>query len=607
MWLSSASEVIAHRGPDDFGEWWSKDGCVGLAHRRLSIIDLTDFAHQPMVLKKDHVAIVFNGEIYNYLELRKELADKGFEFISNSDTEVIIAAYLEWGISCVNRFVGMFAFALYDMQQNTLYLARDRAGEKPLYFYHQPGNSIRFSSELKSLLQDDSLDRNVDQESLSCYLAMGYIPNGKCVLNGFNKLPPANIIKFDLNSGSIKKWRYWSLPEYTGNTEHCVDEAHLEDELDFLLENSVKSQLVADVPVGILLSGGTDSSLVTAMAARCSNKLTTFTVRFPGHGSYDETEHARLIARHFETNHVELVAEVPSVDMLLTLAGQLDEPIADSSIIPTMLVSRLVREHCTVVLGGDGGDELFGGYGHYRRLLLMQKYLPWFPRVVRSYISDVAEQLLPIGTKGRNFIQWIGGYSKKTLPIIAPYFDSVSRLKLQSSSLNEYLCCEDMLKGSILPDMDILQMATRFDFNNYLAEDILVKIDRMSMLSSLEVRSPFLDHRIVEFAFSKVPSRLKVDFNNNKILLKRLARNSLPSGFDQKRKQGFSVPLSKWMKEKGWNDLLCDTLLYGDADWLDRRFVYSLIDDLNKGASVSDRLFNILMFELWRKHYKVSM
>ena len=351
-WLAVGRDSMGHRGPDDAGEWWSTDGCVGFGHSRLSIIDLSPGGHQPMQDAAGELTIVFNGEIYNFSELREELAAKGAVFRSQSDTEVILAAYREWGADCLARLNGMFAFAIYDARQQTIFLARDRAGEKPL-FYHRSGGVLRFASELKGLLADATLPRRIDPEALDCYLAMGYVPGERCILQGFNKLPPAHALRVDLQTGATKIWRYWQLPELEASAAHGrVDETALLDELENLLEDTVRRQLVADVPVGVLLSGGVDSSLVTAMAVRASSKVKTFTIRFPGHGTLDETEHARLIARYFDTEHVELEAAPTTADLLPRLACQFDEPMVDSSMIPTFLVSQLVRQHCTVALGG---------------------------------------------------------------------------------------------------------------------------------------------------------------------------------------------------------------------------------------------------------------
>ena len=337
-WLAIGRDAMTHRGPDDAGEWWSADGRVGLAQRRLAIIDLSPAAHQPMHDASGALSIVFNGEIYNFAHLRDELIAKGYGFRSHSDTEVILAAYREWGTECLARFDGMFAFALFDSLQQTVFLARDRAGEKPL-FYHHAGGELRFASELKALLADPTLARRIDPAALDCYLAMGYVPGDRCILQGFNKLPPAHALLFNLQTGQAKVWHYWQLPEFEADSSRSVDESALLDELETLLEGAVRKQMLADVPVGVLLSGGVDSSLITAMAMRSSSQVQTFTIGFPGHGKLDETEHARLVANHFGTSHTDLMAEPATADLLLRLARQFDEPMADTSLIPTFLVS----------------------------------------------------------------------------------------------------------------------------------------------------------------------------------------------------------------------------------------------------------------------------
>lgn len=604
-WLAAGRDAMRHRGPDDAGEWWSDDGRVGLAHRRLSIIDLSPAGHQPMHDVTETITIVFNGEIYNFSELREELAAKGAVFYSQSDTEVILAAYREWGVNCLSRLSGMFAFALYDARQQTVFLARDRAGEKPL-FYHHAGGTLRFASELKGMLADTALQRRIDPEALDCYLAMGYVPGERCILQGFHKLPPAHALLFNLQTGAAKVWRYWQLPEL--DAAAClglVDEAALLDELESLLEDSVRRQLVADVPVGVLLSGGVDSSLVTAMAMRASSKVKTFTIRFPGHGNLDETEHARLIARHFGTDHTELVAEPATADLMPHLARQFDEPIVDSSMIPTFLVSRLVRQHCTVALGGDGGDELFGGYHHYSRLLWMQGRLGPMPQPLRRSISLAAERFLSVGLKGRNWLQGLGADLQYGLPLIASCFDASTRQRLMSTQTGWQTLAEGVMKERVPAQPDLLQRATRMDFQHYLAEDILVKVDRASMLNSLEVRAPLLDDRLIEFAFRRVPSHLKATMQNKKILLKRLTARVLPPEFDRQRKQGFSIPLSEWLKGGTFRELFQDTLRDPHCIF-DLRTVDALLRGQHRGRSNGERLFALVLFELWRREYGVT-
>jgi len=605
-WLPIARDTLTHRGPDDAGLWWSDDGCVGLAHRRLSIIDLSSAGHQPMHLFERGLSIVFNGEIYNFQELRRELVQEGYGFRTHSDTEVLLTAYDAWGTGCLSRLNGMFAFALYDALRSQLFLARDRAGEKPL-FYHLANGTLHFASELKALMANPDLPRCIDQASLDCYLAMGFVPGNRCILQGFNKLPPAHALSFDLRQGTARVWRYWHLPELESQAATgAVDETSLLDELESLLEDAVGRQLVADVPVGVLLSGGVDSSLVTAMAVRHSRKVRTFSIGFPGHGKLDETTHARLIARHFKTEHVELEAEPASASLIPLLARQFDEPMVDSSMIPTWLVSRLVRQHCAVALGGDGGDELFGGYGHYSRLLWMQQRLSRIPGFLRHGVAMAAEHLLPVGLRGRNYLQGLNMDLCHSLPLQASYFDPITRYKLMRRHPGYRLVAENISRARIPDQSDLLQRATRMDFNNYLAEDILVKVDRASMLNSLEVRAPFLDYRLIEFAFSRVPSHLKASVDDKKIFLKRLSSRVLPPEFDKQRKQGFSIPLANWLRTGPFIELFEDTLSCHDC-MFDARTVHGLLKGQERGRSNADRLFSLVIFEIWRKEYQITL
>jgi asparagine synthase (glutamine-hydrolysing) len=601
LWLSLGRDTMIHRGPDDFGEWWSLDNRVGLGHRRLSIIDRTKNGHQPMTnISKDNI-IVFNGEIYNYKELRNNLITLGFEFKSTSDTEVILNGYLAWGNKIVNKLNGMFAFCIYDIKNNKIFIARDRAGEKPLFYYHK-NRVLKFSSELKALLKDENLEKKLSPDSLDCFLYMGFIPGDMSIIESVNKLPPAHFLEFNLENGSIEIIKYWNIPDFVNND---IDDQALLNELEFLLEDSVNKQLVADVPVGVLLSGGVDSSIITAMAARSSTKIKTFTIRFPGHSEYDETKHARLIANYFDTEHVELVASEATVDLLPLLAKQFDEPIIDSSMVPTYLVSKLIKNHCTVALGGDGGDELFGGYGHYSRLLNLQEKFGFAPKGIRSNISKIAENILPIGFKGRNWLQGLGVDLQNNLPLIASYFDKSIRNKIILNQ-NLPLSAESIRQCRIPITKDLLQRATRMDFENYLPEDILVKVDRASMINSLEVRAPFLDYRLIEFAFSKVPSRLKATKHDKKILLKYLAKKILPKEFDYSRKQGFSIPLSFWLNGGPWLKYFEEILLSSNDSFFDKKEVLKLINGQKDGRSNSERLFSLVLFELWRKEYKIS-
>lgn len=607
-WFKKGLNSILHRGPDDFGEWISSDGHVGLAHRRLSIVDLSMAGHQPMHDPDNGIVIVFNGEIYNFQDLRKELSQKGHNFFSQTDTEVVLKAYTEWGTDCIKKFIGMFVFALYDPKNQIMFIARDRAGEKPLFLYNN-GEELRFASELKALLTDATLSRKLDHESMDIYLAMGYIPGDRCILKGFSKLKAAHAMIFDIRSGKSRTWQYWKLPASPEKTGYKTEKDELLWELKSLLGDSVKRQLVADVPVGVLLSGGLDSSIITSFAVKSSPQVKTFTIGFSGDASMDERKHARLIANYFGTEHIELEAKPATADIITKLARQFDEPIIDSSMIPTYLVSHLVSQHCKVALGGDGGDELFGGYGHYSRLLWMKEKFGPIPLLFRKAVSSYAEKILPTGVKGRNWLQGFGVDFKEHTPLIGYFFDPLTRNKLMTNSqqLSTWENSASTLIDSVsLHSNELLYGATRMDFQNYLAEDILVKVDRASMLNSLELRAPMLDYRLIEFAFGKIPALYKATKFEKKILLKELASQLMPTGFDLKRKQGFSIPLNEWLKSGPFRKLFWEVLT--DPGCIFDSFqIKLLLEGQDKGRNNGERLFGLVIFELWRREYQVSI
>lgn len=615
-WLSIGSERMSHRGPDDLGEWWSSDYRVGLAQRRLSIIELSRAGHQPMHSDDSMITVVFNGEIYNYLELRSELAKLGCKFKSSSDTEVIIAAYQKWGTDCLKKFNGMFAFCIYDDLNKRAFLARDRAGEKPIFLYISE-NGVRFASELKALLADNRIPRNIDHQALCSYLELGFVPNDGCLLKGFKKLPPAHAIIYDLNKNKIKEWSYWYVPDFEAeiNTVNkSADVMELSYELENLLSDSVRMQLTADVPVGVLLSGGLDSSLITALAARNSSKIKTFTISFPEFSQHDESPHARLISDHYGTEHTELVVESASAELLPLLACQYDEPIADSSMIPTFLISRKIKEFCSVALGGDGGDELFGGYTHYSRLLWLDSKLSTIPFFLRKLTSRFASNNIPLGFRGgnlRTYLMLLSADFKNGIPNSQGLFDKISiqRLLRNHKIFSNISFIDSRNKGNISSDifekMDIIQKATRADFLNYLPEDILVKVDRASMLNSVEIRAPLLDFRVIEFAFGKVPSHLKVAKNNKKVLLKEMAKHILPKEFDFNRKQGFSIPLKIWLESGQFRELFW-FVLTDDNCLFDKEYVLKLLKDQDDGRDNSERLFSLVILELWRNEYEIG-
>lgn len=604
--LSIMRDTMRHRGPDDAGLWFDSKGCVGLAHRRLSIIDLSQSGHQPMTDINDQFCIVFNGEIYNYRRLRDKLISMDFRFRTNSDTEIILQAYQAWGENCLEKLNGMFAFALYDKSKKRLFIARDRTGQKPLFYYHSNGRLV-FASELKALMADPAFPRELDLEALNFYLAYGYIPGNMCILKGVYKLPPGHMMTYNVETDQLMVRQYWRLPTFIET--NTTDVSELVSRFQELLRDSVRLRLIADVPVGILLSGGIDSSLVTAMAVEVASKpVKTFTISFPGHDKYDERPYARLVASHFGTDHTELEMEPTSIDVLSDLAKQYDEPIADSSMVPTYLISRLIRQHATVALGGDGGDELFGGYPHHC-WVQQQKHLRYFaPPSLRPLMCKAAGKLLPPGLKGRNYILGCLSELPYNIAQVNTYFDAGMRQRLLApvwSKANLGQTSPESYKAALCDSTSTpLQMATSVDFLTYLPEDILVKVDRASMLTSLEIRSPYLDHRIIEFAFRQVPDNFRATLRKRKILPCRLAKSLLPKQLDLKRKQGFTMPLHQWFKGS-WGTYFEQVLREADSSLFDQTVIRQLINYQRRGFLNSQRLFALVIFELWRRHYGI--
>lgn len=601
--LVDARDKLKHRGPDDAGFWISDNGCIGMAHRRLAIVDLGPSGHQPMIAGNGRLVVVFNGELYNHRTLRERLKSEGYSFVSNSDTEVLLAAYDRWGDDCLSHFVGMFAFALFDKATQTLFLARDRTGEKPL-FYHKSDDGLRFASELKALLVDPALERRVNAEALDCYLAMGFVPADRCILEGFAKLPAAHAMRYQPRDGSCSIWRYWSVPEVEANPN--LNENALTEEFQELIYNAVSEQISADVPVGVLLSGGLDSSIVSAVASKLHRGIRTYCVRFPGADGFDESAHASLVARHLGTEHIEVEAGSASADLIPILARQFDEPLSDSSMIPVYLVSEAIRRHCTVALGGDGGDELFGGYHNYSKSMKVEALRNKLPSVVAKLVAATAGSLLPVGYQGRTWLQNLSHNPRDGFPLVSPHFELAQRQRLLGGNYGDAERAETIRKRLVPASGDIIQDATRADFATFLPDDILVKVDRASMHHSLEVRAPFLDHRIVEFAFRSLPSSLKANQSDRKIFLKKFSKPLLPPEFDMVRKQGFTVPLGRWL-EAGKYRQLFEGILYDRNGVFDHLTVKKLFDGIDRGLANGERLFSLVLFEYWRREYGISV
>ena len=572
----------------------------------MAIIDLSPGGHQPLADVSGRFWITYNGEIYNYKELKGELEAHGHRFRTASDTEVILESYRAWGLDCLSHLNGMFAFGLYDSTTRRLFLARDRAGEKPLFYWYEPGRLV-FASELKALMANPEFPRDLDLQALDYYLAYGYVPGEMCMLRGVRKLAQGRAMTYELDTDVRRAWRYWQLPEPPRTTGASPDD--LSRELEGLLADSVRRQLVADVPVGVLLSGGIDSSLVTAIAARVSSApVRTFTVCFPGHKTHDEGPHARMVAEHFGTQHTEVAAEPATVEVLPTLARQYDEPIADSSMVPTYLVSRLIRQHATVALSGDGGDELFGGYPHYRWIERAAQLRRIVPGPVRRLVG-MAGRLLPVGLRGRNHLIALGGDARANIAHVNLYFDRWTRRRLLAPTARHgarVAGTPEAYRASLcLPGHGSLRQATEVDFQTTLVDAYLVKVDRASMLNSLEIRAPWLDYRIIEFAFGRLSDELRATAGELKILPRRLAQRLLPPALDLRRKWGLSLPLASWFKGE-WGRYMESVLRETDPQFLNQRVIGELITGQRRGFENTARLFALTLFELWRREYRVT-
>jgi asparagine synthase (glutamine-hydrolysing) len=583
----------------------SPEGHAALGHRRLSIIDTSHGSDQPFVSADGKLILVFNGEIYNYLELRVQLEAEGVAFRTHGDTEVLLAAYQHWGADCLQRFNGMWAFAIWDRRRGggreQLFVARDRVGEKPFY-YRCESRRFEFASELKGLRTGLHTGGAIDLQALNHYLALGYVPGDLCIVAGVHKLPPAHAGLFDLETGHFRSWRYWQLP--TPPSDEAGEQVKGEDLAEqawSLLTDSVRLRLRSDVPTGVFLSGGLDSSLVTAAAAQVSSQpIKTFTIGIPG-SPLDETAHAQQVARAFDTEHHVLSIEAPSLDLLDTLAPFIDEPIADSSILPSFLVSRMTRQHVTVALGGDGGDELYGGYRHYQNALRDQARLGWVPTAALRLGAKLAATL-PAGIPGRNRLSALRGGPAQSSIWGTPYFDLTLRRRLLTpevlSELGATLDAPERRSLALCRQaQDPVDGLMRMDFQQVMPDDYLVKVDRASMANSLEVRTPFLDHRLVEHAFGAIPPQWKCTVAERRRVQNLMAKRWLPEGFELNRKQGFSVPMDGWMREAGVTDMLEPSL----SGLFNSQAISALRIGLDKGRSNGARLFCLLILGLTLK------
>lgn len=607
--LRKMNDTMYHRGPDDSGEeiFPMKDGYqLGMAQRRLAIMDLSPLGHQPMHSKDRRVSVVFNGEIYNFQELREELKD--YPFVSACDTEVIIAAYLKWGIDCICRFNGMFAICLYDRETDDVYLVRDRIGKKPLY-YEVDGSNLIFASEMKPLMTREGFSKRIRREVLSRFLFQQYINAPDSIFEGVYKLEPGSILRF--HNGKIKTWKYWDIKEVYHQMQQSpvTDYGQARAELKELLKKAVSARMIADVPLGAFLSGGYDSSLMTAIAQEHSKEpVKTFSIGF-NEKRYNEAVYAKEVAEHLGTRHTELyIDEKEMFDLVESIPQYYDEPFADSSQIPTMLVSKLAKQDVTVALSGDGGDEFFCGYNIYENVRQAQ-----FLDVLGGMTHGVCnlpgikqaglEQRLPFRVR---IIAGNRNKETKTQFGAGNYVIRAGRMVL-----GEGLPCHYPIEGAYgVSDWQVRRML--LDMDTYLPGDILCKVDRASMKYSLEARCPILDKDVMEYSFRMAHS-LKYKKGNKKRILKDIAYDYIPRELLDRPKAGFGVPLDKWLRGPLKEQLMdmCNRDYLKRQGIFDADFVADMIEDYMRtgdggpatGANYSKLSWSFFTFQQWYRNY----
>jgi asparagine synthase (glutamine-hydrolysing) len=624
--LPAASDSLSHRGPDDSGIFLDEAGGVGLAQRRLSILDLSTAGHQPMKSDDGKVCISYNGEIYNFNSLRRRLEKLGHRFNSGTDTEVVLKAYLQWGTDCLQKFIGMFVFAIWDSRSKKFFMARDRLGIKPLYYYLSKNQrTLIFASELKAIMAFGSFVKDVNLDSIPLFLHYQYIPAPGTILKNTFKLLPGHYLIID--DHNVTNRAYWTLPENPdmSNNLFLSEEESLE-RLDELLTTAVSDRLISDVPLGALLSGGIDSSVVVALMQKVSSTPSrTFSIGFKEQG-YNEAPWAAKVAQHLKTDHTELyVSAKDALDVIPRLPDFYDEPFADSSSIPTFLVSHLTRQKVTVALSGDGGDEQFAGYVRYWSTRSMANGFHRFPLPVKKALSRMLAAI-PSSWIEKCYLPW-----HRLLPQrlrVANFPDKWQKLiklmdETQISELYRMTIClwsaQEILEmlSQVLPrsryektfeetaDWPLLSRLMRVDQKTYLPDAMLTKVDRASMAASLEIRVPLLDHRVVEYS-STLPESFKYRMGTGKYLLKKLLAKYLPSNLFERPKMGFGIPIGHWLRYE-LKDLLMDYLSAARLKregLFDTNFVEKKIKEhLSGQVNHQYRLWSLLMWEMWRERW----
>jgi asparagine synthase (glutamine-hydrolysing) len=591
--VRSLAELLQHRGPEQEG-FHVKDG-ISIGHKRLKIIDLSEKGRQPMYNEDGSVCVTFNGEIFNFPEIKESLEKQGHVFISHTDTEVLVHGYEQWGTDMLERLNGQFAFCIFDKKRNLFFLARDRFGIKPLYYYCDDRRFI-FGSELKVFLKSD-IDKRINQHAMDYYMLFGNTPSDNSILEGVKKLTPACFLIYDLSAKKIKEnRRYWTLS--FANQLDC-DETEIEKQIVERLDRAVKMQLISDVPLGAFLSGGLDSSILVAIMSKYVKNLNTFSIRFD-RSDFNESHYARIVSDKFGTNHFEINFNADNVRELITeLPYYYDDPFGDPSMIPTCLVSRVARQHVTVSLSGTGGDELFGGYGHYNDYVLLRTLnnLPVPAKRLLDY-STVLANILFRKEKFNKLRGFLGEKEDRTT-LYLRLFSYMFRTKDEPSS--KLAAFRYLEKHFVYPD-DI-NNAMNYDLNEYLPDDLLVKEDRASMAVTLEARVPFLDHTLAEFA-ARIPPRLKIKIGVKKYILKKAFSDVLPYEILHRKKQGFGVPLIYYFRNELKDFAYKHIFDFDLLDYYDKDTLKIYWNRHQQGQGDYYRIFwSIMMFNMWFKKW----
>ena len=610
--LRRMCKALAHRGPDDEGIFTR--GPIGLGHRRLSILDLSPAGHQPMSNDDGSVWITFNGEIYNFLELRRDLERAGVAFRSRSDTEVLLKLYEARGVDCLRDLRGMFAFAIWDARRSQLFIARDRLGVKPL-FYRQTSGGLTFASEIRALLQDPEIERVVDPVAIHHYLTYQYVPTAFCAFRGVTKLPPAHYLL--CRDGQVEVHRYWKLnygPKFDVRTARQLRE--LEDELSDRLEEAVRYRLESDVPLGAFLSGGIDSSAIVGIMSRLVDRpVKTFSIGFE-ENSYNELPAARLVADRFHTDHTEFQVRPDMVEIVPKLVRSYGEPFSADSAIPTFILSKLARSHVTVVLNGDAGDENFAGYDRYVANDLAKRLHLLTPLLASGPVRRLLE-ILPHGSGQRDprwrfkrFVHQLGQSPGARNAGWQSRFGLREKQQLYSDAFKRQVLATDshellFARYREAESDDFLDQILYSDVTNYLPDCLLVKVDIATMANSLEARSPFLDHNLMEFA-ARIPSRLKLRHGETKWILKHALRDALPAEILSRPKMGFNLPLDAWLR--GELQEMARELLLGARSRARGYFTPSYVENILEEHLAGRwnwhvEIWTLMMLELWHREF----